>query len=144
MAKTALRKVSAAISAVLALALALCACGPGFRCATASGVLGDGAEDRASLSFSMNRRPVRLEVFLKLDGGSALVTIDHPDGRTSETLPVKGAGIHELRKELPKEPGSWGLGVQSRGGTVAYWYALHDSGGYLGPDDEAKRVVGAD
>jgi hypothetical protein len=142
MAMTALKNASIAISAVLALALS--ACGPGFSCATASGVLGDGAEDRASLSFSMNRRPVKLEVFLRLDGGKALVTIDHPDGRTSETLPVVGAGVHELRKELPKEPGSWGLGVIAEGGTVAYWYALHDSGAYLGPSEEARRVVGTD
>jgi hypothetical protein len=127
-----------------AISLALCACDEGVRCATASGVLYDGSEDRASLSFSMNRRPVRLEVFLKLDGGKALVTIDHPDGRTSESLPVEGAGVHELRRELPKEPGSWGLGVFAQGGSVAYWYALHDSSQYLGPNDEAKRVVGSD
>jgi hypothetical protein len=125
------------------LSLAICSCEPGFRCATASGVLDDGAEDRASLSFSMNSRPVKLVVFLKLDGGKAMVTIDHPDGRTCESLPVEGAGVHELRRELPKEPGSWGLGVSALGGSVAYWYALHDSNKYLDPDDEARRVVGA-
>mgnify|MGYP001766087060 CR=1 FL=1 len=142
MAKTARTKVLYLLSATLSLAL--CACDQGYRCATASGVLRDGAEDRASLSFSMNRRPVRLEVLLKLDGGKALVTIDYPDGRTSESLPVEGPGIHELRKELPKEPGSWGFGVSARGGPVTYWYALHDSSKYLGLGDEARRVAGID
>jgi hypothetical protein len=142
MIKAALRAIFYVILAILSLALG--ACDEGFRCATASGVLDSGAEDRASLSFPMNRRPVKLEVFLKLDGGKALVTIDHPDGRTTDSLPVEGAGVHELRKELPKEPGSWGLGLAALGGSLTYWYALHDSSMYLGPDDEARRVVGAD
>jgi len=142
MTKTARATILSVLPSVLALSLA--SCGDGFRCASSSGVLDDGAEDRTSLSFPMNRRPVRLELFLRLDGGKALVTIDHPDGRTTESLPVEGAGIHELRKELPKEPGSWGLGLVAQGGTVTYWYALHDSSKYLGPDDEARRVVGTD
>jgi len=124
-----------------AVLICLSSCGEGARCAQASGLLLDGGEDRASLSFSMNRRSVRVELFLRLDGGKALVTIDHPDGRTTETLPVEGAGVHELRKELPKEPGSWGLGLEAEGGAVAYWYALHDSGSYLGVNDEVRSLV---
>jgi hypothetical protein len=140
--KTALRV--ARLSAAAVLCFVISACGGGYRYTESSGVLNDGAEDRASLSFPLNGRSIKLELLLRVEGGSALVTIDHPDGRTSETLPVKGSGVHEIRKELPKEPGNWSLGLQARGGTVAYWYALHDAGRYLGLSDEAKSAVGID
>jgi hypothetical protein len=140
--KTAL--CAARLTAAAVLCSLISACGSEFRYTESSGVLRDGAEDRASLSFPLNGRSIKLELFLRLDGGAAVVTIDHPDGRTSEKLPVEGAGVHEIRKELPKEPGNWGLGLEARGGTVAYWYALHDAGRYLGFSDEAKSAVGLD
>jgi len=135
-----LRAAFRLIAAAIPL-LCLCSCGEGPRVASASGLLVEGREDRASLSFPMNSRPVRVEVFLRLEGGKAAVSIDHPDGRTSETRLFEGSGVHQFRKELPKEPGSWCLGIEARGGAVAYWYAFHDSRSYLGIDDEARGLV---
>lgn len=78
---------------------------------------------------------------MRVDEGSAVVELDHPDGRTTEYLEVKGPGIREVRKEYPKEPGSWGLRVTARGGSVSYWAAMHDGTRYMGPDAQARRLV---
>ena len=136
-----LKALRAIILSSIAL-LCLASCGEGARRSSSSGLLMNGGQDRTSLSFPMNRRPVRVECVLRLDGGKAMGTIDHPDGRTTDILPVEGPGVHVLRKELAKEPGSWGLGLEARGGSVEYWYALHDSDSYLGIDDEALDLVG--
>jgi hypothetical protein len=69
------------------------------------------------------------------------VELDHPDGRTTDSLEIKGPGIRELRKEFAKEPGSWGLRVTAKGGTVSFWAALHDRKDFQGPDDQARRLV---
>ena len=128
------------LACFLAIA-ALCSCGESYASASCSGSLLDGRDGRASVAFSMNRRPVKLELYLRLDGSGALVEIDHPDGRTSEALEISGPGIRKIQKEFEKEPGSWGLRVAARGGAVAYWAILHDRKKYLGPDDDARRLV---
>ena len=105
------------------------------------GVLGNGREAKASAVFAMNEKPVRLELYVKVEGSSVRVELDHPDGRTTDTLIVPGPGIRELCKDFPKEPGSWGLRLYSADGTATYWVAFHDKKGYVGPDDEARRLV---
>jgi len=127
---------------VLALA-ALCAasCGETYSYTSNSERLADGKDGRTSVAFDMNRKPIKLEIYLRLSGGRAVVELDHPDGRTTEALEVEGSGIREIRKEFDKEPGSWGLRVSARGGTVTYWIALHDRKKFVGPDDEARRLV---
>jgi hypothetical protein len=125
----------------LGLALAAASCGQGSALVSRVVSLEDGRENRSSVVFKLNRRPIRLELYMRVDEGSAVVELDHPDGRTIEYLEIKGPGIRELRKELPKEPGSWGLSVSAKGGSVSYWAALHDRSEYLGPDDQAKRLV---
>lgn len=94
-----------------------------------------------SVVFKLNRRPIKLELYMRVDGGSAVVELDHPDGRTIEYLKIKGPGIRELRKELVKEPGSWGLRVSAIGGSVSYWAALHDHSEYIGADEQARHLV---
>jgi hypothetical protein len=89
----------------------------------------------------MNGRPVRLELYVNIEGSGATVWVDHPDGRNTETIEVPGPGIRELCKEFPKEPGSWALRMTAQGGGMEYWVALHDRRKYLGPDDEARRLV---
>lgn len=121
--------------------LCLISCAEDARVVSASGLLPDGGDERASLRFTMNRRSVRVEALLRIDAGKVVVTIDHPDGRTSEVLPFQGPGVFEVRKELPKEPGNWGIGIVAKGGEAAYWYAFHDSGSYLGVDDETRRQI---
>jgi hypothetical protein len=132
--------------AILALAVSsFCAsCGEDYPLASIREVLSDGHENRTSAAFAMNDRPVRLELCMRVEGTSAIVEVDHPDGRTTETIEVAGPGIRELCKEFPKEPGSWGLHITAKGGNVAYWVALHDRKKYVGPDEDAKRFVEGD
>ncbi len=132
--------------AILAMTVsAICSsCGEAYPSAISRGTLFEGREERASASFAMNGRPVRLEVCIRVDGTGATVEIDHPDGRTTEAIEVAGPGIRELCKEFPKEPGSWGLRLVARGGSAAYWAALHDRPKYLGPDEDARRLVERD
>jgi hypothetical protein len=92
----------------------------------------------------MNNRPVRLELCIRVEGTSATIEVDHPDGRTTETIEVAGPGIRELCKEFPKEPGNWGLRITSNGGDSVYWVALHDHRTYLGPDEDTRRFVEGD
>jgi hypothetical protein len=128
-----------------ALAAAAClfcsSCGDASSFASDSGIVSDARDLRTSVSFDMNRRPVRLELRIRVDGTGATIELDHPDGRTTETIEVAGPGLRELCKELPKEPGSWGLRVSARGGEAAYWFALHDRKRYVGPDDDSRRLV---
>jgi hypothetical protein len=123
----------------------LCAsCGEAYPASTARGVLVEGREERTSVAFAMNGRPVRLELLIRIEGTGATVEVDHPDGRSTETIEVAGPGIRELCKEFPKEPGSWGLRLVARGGSSAYWVVLHDRKRYLGPDEDARRFVESD
>jgi hypothetical protein len=126
---------------IFALALSAASCREGYAYAAFAGSLADGGSGRTSAAFALNRRPIKLELYLRLEGGSAVIELDHPDGRTTESLEVMGPGLRELRKEYPKEPGSWGLSVRAKGGAVSYWAALHDRKKYQGPDDEARRAV---
>jgi hypothetical protein len=89
----------------------------------------------------MNSRPVKLEALIRIDGAGATIEIDHPDGRTTEAIEVAGPGIRQLCKEMPKEPGSWGLRIVAKEGNAAYWVALHDRKKYIGPDEDARRYV---
>jgi hypothetical protein len=89
----------------------------------------------------MNGRPVKLELLISIEGSAATVEIDHPDGRTTESIDVSGPGIRELCKEFPKEPGSWGIRVIAKEGEAAYWIALHDRKKYMGPDEDARQFV---
>jgi hypothetical protein len=136
-----------AAAALLAGLASLCLC---FSCVDPSAYsasskrLEDGADGLSSVAFSLNHRRVKLELYLRLDGGRALVELDHPDGRTIESLEVSGTGIKEIRKEFEKEPGSWGLRVSARGGALSYWAALHDRKDFVGPDEAAKRLVEKD
>ncbi len=136
-----IRRGLLAWAGALGLALAGASCGQGYSLISHFESLEDGRENRANVVFKLNRRPIKLELYMRVDEGSAVVELDHPDGRTIEYLEIKGPGIRELRKELPKEPGSWGLRVSARGGSVSYWAALHDRSEYMGPDDQAKRLV---
>ena len=126
---------------VVGLALAGVSCGTGYSLISRFESLEAGREARSSVVFKLNHRPIKLELYMRVDEGSAVVELDHPDGRTIEYLKIDGPGIRELRKELPKEPGSWGLRVTASGGNVSYWAALHDRSGYIGPDDQARRLV---
>jgi hypothetical protein len=130
-------------AAVLAMALAaICAsCVEPYPTAVNRGRLPAGNENRSSVSFAMNDRPVRLELLIRIEGAGATVEIDHPDGRTIEAINVAGPGIRELCKEFPKEPGSWGLRMIAKEGGAAYWIALHDRKKYIGPDEDARRFV---
>jgi hypothetical protein len=137
---TPLRRARAA-APILILASLCVSCGEPCSFTAEREILADGREGLTNLAFAMNRRPVRLELYMLLEGGSAIIEIDHPDGRTTEAFSVEGRGIREIRKEFDKEPGSWGLRVSARGGGVSYWAALHDRKGYVGPDEEARRLV---
>ena len=119
----------------------LSSCGEAYPSVTNRGTISEGGEDRANISFAMNGRPVRLELAIRVEGSGALIEIDHPDGRTVDSIEIPGPGIRELAKELPKEPGSWGIRITTRGGTAAYWVALHDRAKYIGPDDDSRRFV---
>jgi hypothetical protein len=132
--------------AILAIAVsAICAsCGEAYPTSTTRGRLFDGSEDRTSVSFAMNGRPVKLELCIRIDGTGATVAVDHPDGRTTEAIEVAGPGIRELCKEFPKEPGSWGLRLVAKGGSASYWVSLHDRKKYAGPDEDARRFVERD
>jgi hypothetical protein len=125
--------------AILILCCAACAESP--TVVSTRGFLNEGAEGSASAVFAMNGRPVRLELYVNIEGSGATIWVDHPDGRNIETIEVPGPGIRELCKEFPKEPGSWALRMAARGGGMEYWVALHDRKKYLGPDDEARRLV---
>jgi hypothetical protein len=133
-------RVSSLPLAAFALAIFLASCGEDCSFAANSESLAEGRDGRTSVAFALNRRPVKLELYLRLDGGSALVELDHPDGRTTETFEVAGSGLREVRKEFDKEPGNWGLRVSARGGKVSYWAALHDRKKFAGPD-EASRIL---
>lgn len=130
-------------SAILALAslLACASCAEPYPTAANRGRLPEGGESRSSVSFAMNGRPVKLELLIRIDGTAATVEVDHPDGRTTESIEVSGPGIRELCKEFPKEPGSWGLRMVAKGGSAAYWVALHDRRKYMGPDEDSRRFV---
>ena len=135
---------SHAILAALALAACAMFCASCARPGTFlsnRGVIKEGQEAKASATFAMNGKPVRLEVYVKVEGSAVRVDIDHPDGRTTETLDVPGPGIREICKDFPKEPGSWGLRLSPVGGAAIYWVALHDKNAYVGPDEEARRLV---
>ncbi len=125
----------------LGLALTGGSCGQSYSLVSHFQNLEDGREDRTSVVFKMNRRPIRLELYMRVDEGTAVVQLEHPDGRTIDYLEIKGPGIREYRKELAKEPGSWGLSISARGGNISYWAALHDRSEFLGPDDQARRLV---
>jgi hypothetical protein len=116
-------------------------CRDNFPASSSLGVLAEGREVGTSVDFAMNGRPVKLELCIRVEGTLATVEVDHPDGRTTEAIEVAGPGIRELRKEFPKEPGSWGLRLISKGGTAAYWVSLHDRKKYIGPDEDARRFV---
>lgn len=132
--------------AVLAIAMSLfcVSCGETYPFASNRETLSEGHEDRTSVAFAMNNRPVRLELCIRVEGTSATIEVDHPDGRTTETIEVAGPGIRELCKEFPKEPGNWGLRITSNGGDSVYWVALHDHRTYLGPDEDTRRFVEGD
>jgi hypothetical protein len=123
------------------LSMLLSACADPYPTAIDRGRIPAGNENRSSVSFAMNGRPVRLELLIRVDGSEATVEIDHPDGRTTEAIEVAGPGIRELCKEFPKEPGSWGLRMFAKEGAAAYWVALHDRKKYIGPDEDARRFV---
>jgi hypothetical protein len=126
----------------LAVAVLCLSCGESYSSSAIDGRLEDGRDGRTSALFSMNSRPVKIELYLRLSqGASAIVVIDHPDGRTTETLSITEPGIREVKKEFPKEPGSWGLRIEAKGGALSYWAALHDRKEFVGPDDETKRMV---
>ena len=126
---------------LLALAALLVSCGERYSFASCSANLVEGRDDRTSVTFALNHRPIKLELYLRVEGGKAVVELDHPDGRTTESFEVLGPGIREIRKEYRKEPGSWGLRVSALGGNVSYWAALHDRKKYEGPDEDARRLV---
>lgn len=126
---------------VFALALTGASCGEGYSFASNCERLSDGQEGRASVAFKMNGSSVKLELLLHVCEGSAIVELDHPDGRTTESLEISGPCLRELRKEFAKEPGSWGLRVSAKGGSILYWAALHDRKKYQGPDDRDRFLV---
>ena len=128
---------------ILAMAISvICtSCAEPYPTVVNRGRLPQGDENRSSVSFAMNGRPVRLELLVRVEGSSVTVEIDHPDGRTTEAIEVAGPGIRELCKEYPKEPGSWELRMIAKGGAAAYWVALHDRRKYIGPDEDARRFV---
>jgi hypothetical protein len=132
--------------AILAMVLTtfFASCGNAVPVSSVRGLLSEGREERTSVAFAMNGRQVRLELCIRIDGTGATVEVDHPDGRTTETIEVAGPGIRMLCKEFPKEPGSWGLRLVARGGKAAYWVALHDRKKYIGPDEESRRFVERD
>jgi hypothetical protein len=125
----------------MAISAAFVSCIDPYPTAINRGRLPQGDENRSSVSFAMNGRPVRLELLIRVEGAKATVEIDHPDGRTTEAIDVTGPGIRELCKEFPKEPGSWGLRMIANGGGAAYWVAFHDRKKYIGPDEDARRFV---
>ena len=129
--------------AIIAMALfALCgSCGETYHASSGHGILTEGREERMSVAFAVNGRPVTLELLMRLEGTGATIELDHPDGRTTENIEISGPGIRELLKEFPKEPGSWGLRLVAKGGNAAYWVALHDRARYIGPDDAARLFV---
>ncbi len=135
---TPLARVPALVLALAALALS---CGERYSFSSKSANLVEGRDDRTSVAFSLNHRPVKLELYLRVEGGKAIVELDHPDGRTTESFEVQGPGVREIRKEYDKEPGSWGLRISAQGGGVSYWAALHDRKKYEGPDEDARRLV---
>ncbi len=138
------RSVGLAILAI-AIAALVSACGEGYSYSVMKGRLEAGSDARTSAAFAMNRRPLRLEAYLRLsEGASAAIVIDHPDGRTTDTLIVEGPGIRELMKEFQKEPGSWGLRLEARGGRISYWAAIHDKKKFAGPDEDERRQVEGD
>ena len=130
-----------AASAVLAACLLCSSCADGASYEAESTSLADGGDYSTSLRFALNHRPVRLELLVRVDSGKAIVELDHPDGRTTDSLEIDGPGLRAVRKEFPKEPGSWGLRVAARGGSVRFWEALHDRPGYAGPNEEARLAV---
>ena len=136
-----LARLLALATATFAFSALAASCGERYSLASNSESLIEGREGGISVAFNMNHRPVKLELYLRIDGGSAIVELDHPDGRTAESFEFKGPGIREFRKEFAKEPGNWGLRVTALGGGVSYWAALHDRKKYIGPEDEAKRLV---
>ncbi len=129
------------IFGVLALALTGSSCAEGYSFTSNCERLSDGHEGSTSVAFKMNHNPVKLELFLHVREGSAVIELDHPDGRTTESLEISGPCLRELRKEFAKEPGSWGLRVSAKGGSVLYWAALHDRKKYQGPDDQDRLLV---
>jgi hypothetical protein len=138
------KRVFAGLSFAIAVELlsaCFLACAPTPAFTSNRGTLREGSEGVANAAFAMNGRPIQLELYINLAGSGATVWIDHPDGRTTETIEVPGPGIRELLKEFPKEPGSWGLRIEARGGSAEYWVALHDRRKYVGPDEEARRLV---
>jgi hypothetical protein len=135
------RRALLGAAGILAVALSSASCGESYAYSSSREILPDGAEGRTGATFALDRRPIRLELYLRLEGESALVELDHPDGRTTESFEVSGPGIRQLRREFAKEPGSWDLRVRAKGGLVSYWAALHDRKRYQGPDDAARRAV---
>jgi hypothetical protein len=138
------KRVFVGLSFAIAVAIltACCAaCAESSTFASNRGSLAEGVEGVANAAFAMNGRSIKLELYINLTGTGATIWIDHPDGRTTEAVDVPGPGIRELLKEFPKEPGNWGLRLESRGGSATYWVALHDRRKYIGPDDEARSLV---
>jgi len=82
-----------------------------------------------------------LELYIELEASDAILELDHPDGRTIERIEVPGPGIREVKKEIPKEPGSWGLRLTVHNGKAAYWAALHDRKKFVGPDETGRQLV---
>jgi hypothetical protein len=129
------------ICAIAILILCCATCAESYTFVSNRGFLNEGVEGTAGAVFAMNGRPVRLDLYVNIEGSGVTVWVDHPDGRTTDTIEVPGPGIRELSKEFAKEPGSWGLRVSPQGGGAEYWVALHDRRKYIGPDDEARRLV---
>jgi hypothetical protein len=125
----------------MAVTVLCAACGDIYPSVTKRGTLSEGREEQDSVVFAMNGRPVKLELCIRLEGSGAVIELDHPDGRTIETIDVAGPGIRELCKEFPKEPGSWGLRLHPMGGGAAFWVSLHDRKKYIGPDEDSRRFV---
>jgi hypothetical protein len=132
--------IGVAVLATVALVFC-CSCNERYAYTSGYGSLAEGRDGHSSIRFDMNRRPIRLELYMRLDGSSALVELDHPDGRTTDVIEVAGPGIRQIEKEIPKEPGSWSVCLTAQAGSTRYWLALHDRRKFIGPDDTAKHFI---
>ncbi len=121
--------------------LVLESCGESYDYTAHTNTIGEGETDSTSQTFRLNRSPIKLEVYARLVGADAVITLDHPDGRRTESIALVGDGIRDIQREYDKEPGSWGLNVTVKTGRVDCWLALHDRKKFVGPSDEVRNFV---